>query len=284
MSLAAAESIVVRCAPRRVAGGAVATAAIVLANLILLFGAGHTSILWKWGLDVAVLGTILSHVFLLGLWLALGGQHWLTRLIVVSAPALFLGRAVNYHVPDVPPWEESLLIAGVCLTAVLCHHWLLAPLRWFGSLRLGFAPPQSASSAGRMQMHIRQLLAWTIWCALPCALARAIAPDHVFELLASIALFSGFAVPLAATTALLVLGRRKLLWLVACAAAWGFSTALKQLIPDMFDTPRMWEFNLAVAATVGINLSVLRLCGLRLWRAGPTVRSRGENSAAQAAP
>jgi hypothetical protein len=58
----------------------------------------------------------------------------------------------------------------------------------------------------------------------------------------------------------------KLSWLAAAAAAWGLTTAAKLLIPDLFETSRIWEFNLAVVATVGGNLLLLRLGGLRSYR------------------
>ena len=142
---------------------------------------------------MAAPGFVLSEVFLLALWLALGGQHWLARLIVVTAPALNLGHAINFHVPDLSLWENSLLVAGVSLTAVLCFHALLLPLRWFGGFRLGFVPlPLGDSSGGRQQLLIRHLLAWMVWCSLPCALCRAIAPDFVFEMLATIGLLGAF--------------------------------------------------------------------------------------------
>ena len=178
-----------------------------------------------------------------------------------------MGRAVNFGLPDLPPAEAWVLIAGLCLTFVLCLHALIVPLRWIGSLRLGFQPPAGCRQSGvRMQWRVRHVPLWTIWCAIPCAVVRPVAPDHVVEILLSVALFGGFGLPLAVAMAFLVMSRRKLSWLAAAAAAWGLTTAAKLLIPDLFETSRIWEFNLAVVATVGGNLLLLRLGGLRSYR------------------
>lgn len=244
-------------------------AAVVAANLVLTYGIMSTSLQWRWDLLVAMQGIVFGHVFLLSLWLAWGGSHVVLRATAVTALAFLIGHAVRFRLENVSPWEEFALVGSGVLTAILYFSAMLIPWRLLGARRLSFRPPAQATAERRgMQLGIRHLLVWTFWCALPCGLAQAIAADHAVELLLLVALFSAFGLPLAVTTTLLILGRRRLLWLIAFAAAWGFSSGLKQLVPDMFDTPRMWEFNLAVVVAVGGNLALLRRCGLRMWNAG----------------
>jgi hypothetical protein len=225
------------------------------------------------------IGMLLAQVFLMGLWMALGGLHPAARIGVVVATTL-AGTAAFWlglgrHVGEL--WN-LLTYSGMI---VLATHALLLPLRALLGWRIDFDPAYHARSTDKsMQLRLMHLIAFTTACALPFALARF---HDDFDVVLQVFAFGGIGLAAAAPVAWVVVAARRSLrfWIPAGGML------LFSLIVDFWALAELFSPNsqdalfvyLGAAATVLANLGVLRFFfGLRLFSvlgpAGPSAAAK----------
>lgn len=226
-----------------------------------------------------VVGVPLGQLFLMGLWMALGGLHAAARFAVVAALTA-AGAAVFWlGIGGRPELGEWLIWAG---GIVLATHALLLPLRALAGWRVDFDPAYHARSPDRsMQLRLIHLIGFTAACALPLAVVR-IARD--FDTLAVILGFGGVGLVVAAPIAWLALAPRRMLrfWPAACGVI--FVSLVIDLVFGQVANADIEEalfVYLGIAATVLANLGLLRLLyGLRLFSVlGPEADGMAANVA-----
>lgn len=215
--------------------------------------------------EAIIVGVLLAQLFLMGLWMALGGLCVAGRFSAVAA-ATMAGAAANWFggLFDGSEFQELAALSGAI---VLATHAVLLPLRALLGYRIDFDPAYHARSPDKsMQLRLQHLIAFTAACALPFALVRAIG-DGQSALLA----FSCGGIGLVASFPIawiLVAARRTLrFWLTALGMLLVSLVvdlrALGTLFPRTADALLVY---FTIAATVLANLGVLRLVfGLRLF-------------------
>lgn len=212
------------------------------------------------------IGMLLAQVFLMGLWMALGGLHPAARIGVVVATTLagtsafWLG--LERHIGEL--WN-LLTYSGMI---VLATHALLLPLRALLGWRIDFDPAYHARSTDKsMQLRLMHLIAFTTACALPFALARV---HDDFNVVLQVFAFGGIGLAASAPVAWIVVAARRSLrfWIPAAGMLFvslivDFSALAELVGPDSQDALFVY---LGIVATVSANLGMLRmLFGLRLF-------------------
>lgn len=281
-------------------------ASVVLGNVILpqiiaglIAFSARTSGVGNWVLFL-FLGIGVGQLFLLGVWIALGGLRMVFRillapLLALVASALFIA-AVSLA-SRLPAWGEvALLACGATVigsTAVWMLHATLLPLRWLLGWRVDFDPAYHPLSAqGTMQVGIKHFFIWTIICALPFALARTInfvADENKAGLPLAVCVYCAVGVIIAlligGPLSLACLAQRHFWLRFPAALTWcGFLTlAVAQLVLATGVGGRglvpFWIAGLSMGCfvlTVAGNLLFLRLFGLQLFSVKPN-RKAGDS-------
>jgi hypothetical protein len=211
-----------------------------------------------------VIGVPLAQLFLMGLWMALGGLHAAARFAIVAA-LTGAGTAVFWlGLGGRPELGEWLIWAAAI---VLATHALLLPLRALAGWRIDFDPDYHARLPDKkMQVRLIHLIGFTAACALPLAVVR-IASD--FDTLAVVLGFGGVGLVVSSPIAWLALAPRRMLrfWPAVCGMAF-VSLVIDLVVGEVLDADidEALIVYLSIAATVLANLGVLRLLfGLRLF-------------------
>ena len=236
--------------------------------------------------DGLVIGVLLGQLFLMGLWVALGGLHVAARFVAVAATTIF-GTAVFWAAlgrSEIELWNFQVYSG----TIVLGTHALLLPLRALVGWRIDFDTAYHARSADpKLQIRLVQLIALTTACALPFALARGV--DDSDSVLA-VTVFGGIGLAAAVPIAWIVVAARGTPWFWLAATGMLFVS----LLTDLFVVAEIMHSGidkalfvyLGIAATVLANLGVLRFFfGLRLFSIhGPPAPSAATKSYAPLDP
>ena len=177
-------------------------------GLLSGWSASWTGRNWGWGSG----GTGISAQCLL----ALGGLPNVARFISVLLVTLAGALAVSDQRWTNPNWaawlEHASQIFIVCFFMVLLFHGLLMPLRWLLGWRLDFDPAYHASEkTGRLQVGVVHFLGWTTFLAIPCAIIRMMPREDLAEIATICLSISAMTLPVAASSTLAVVGKRR--WL-----------------------------------------------------------------------
>jgi hypothetical protein len=238
-----------------------------------------------WGAPSYILGGILpAQLFLLGLWMALGGLHAAARLVVVATmtiagtTAFWLG--LDREIREV---GDLLLYSGML---VLSTHALLLPLRTLVGWRVDFDPAYHTHSSNKsLQLRVVHLIAFTAACALPFAFMRA-AEDR--DAVLRVFVFGGIGLAASSPLAWIVLAARRSLrfWIPALGMLLMALVVVLGACGNIFN-PIGAVISLICSgslATVLVNLGVLRFFfGLRLFSifVGPPASAVASGAAAR---
>ena len=211
---------------------------------------------------VAGYGMLLGQIFLMGLWLAYGGLHFLARLLAVAASTA-AGTAVVCLVSGT---TDAPVLAAMSAMMVAVAFALLLPLRTLLGWRIDFDPAYHERSPDRaMQVRLSNIVAYTAVCAVPCALLQAVggANDAATMLL---------------LYALVLIGSFPVVWMAIAthrtARSWFFSICalvasltLALAVPeDTFPVESAFALQLGGLAIVAMNIGLLRFpFGLKLF-------------------
>jgi hypothetical protein len=242
-----------------------ALAAIVVANVLLDFSA---PVVHGTALTGLVIGQLLAQLFLMGLWLALGGLHFIVRFAVVTLVTLAGVLAAFSGELDISDeLREFVVIGGMIVTGT---YAIVVPLRWLLGWRIDFDRAYHATpSYGSMQIGLIHVLGMTTAAALPLGLLHFFPESTNGETklipftFGATGLFGSFPVAM-----LVMAARRQRAWgLIAMAvlpsASYVESVTIDEAIGD--GRALMWFANAGIAVTILFNLGVLRLVGLRLF-------------------
>jgi len=216
------------------------------------------------------LGLLLGQGFLLSVWLALGGLPNVVRfvsvLLVTLAGAIAVSDQSSMN-PNFASWvEQSSQVFIICFFMVLLFHGLLLPLRWLLGWRLDFDPSYHArEKTGRLQVGVVHFFGWTTFLAIPCAIIRLMPGEDLTEIATICLTVSAMTLPVAASLALAVVGRKTWRWTLVAAAIFGITWTAEVFIPGPVFTEHFLQFNLGIVTAVAGNLIVLRLFGLKLF-------------------
>ena len=207
-------------------------------------------------------GMLLGQLFLMGLWLAYGGLHFVARLLAVAASTA-AGTAVVCLVSGT---TDTPMLAAMSAMMVAVAFALLLPLRTLLGWRIDFDPAYHARSPNRaMQLRLANIVAYTAVCAVPCALLQAVggASDAATMLL---------------LYALVLMSSLPVVWMMVAvrrtARSWFFSICvllasltLTLAVPkDTFPVESAFTLEIGGIAIVAMNVGLLRfLFGLRLF-------------------
>ncbi|MBC7854328.1 MAG: hypothetical protein IAF94_12920 [Pirellulaceae bacterium] len=230
------------------------------------------------------LGLLVGQGFLLSAWLALGGLPNVVRFISVLLVTLAGALAVadqGWYIPNLESWlEQASQVFIVCFFMVLLFHGLLLPLRWLLGWRLDFDPAyHSREKTGRLQVGVVHFLGWTTFLAIPCAIIRLMPQDNLAEIVTICLSMSAMALPVAATSALAVVGNRSWRCTLLAVAVFAIMLTAEVYMPGLVFDENYLQFNLGIVAVVAGNLVVLRLLGMKLFSVVPQAahaRSGGE--------
>lgn len=212
-----------------------------------------------------VVGVLLGQLFLMGLWMALGGLHVAARFGVIAATTI-CGTAAFWAAlgrNDAELWNFQIYSG----TIVLGTHALLLPLRALVGWRIDFDPAYHARSAdAKLQIRLVHLIALTTACALPFALARGV--DNTDSIL-TVAVFGGIGLAAAVPIAWIAVAARGSLrfWIKAVGMLFVSLLAHFFVVAEIMHSgiDKALFLYLGVVATVTANLGMLRLLfGLRL--------------------
>lgn len=215
---------------------------------------------------IAYYGVLLGQLFLMGVWLALGGLHFALRLLAIAA-STSAGAFACFAIAELQG-DDLRVFALIGSLIVLLTFAELLPLRTLLGWRIDFDPAYHPRQSRRaMQLRLSQIIAYTAVCAAICALLRAL--GGVDEIAAAF-FFQVFTMLTCLPAAwLIICGRRT--WRAWCASAallisvWIVSAVLhaQDLMPP---TEFVWWIQCGALAIVGLNLGLLRgLFGLRLF-------------------
>ena len=216
------------------------------------------------------LGLLLGQGFLLSVWLALGGLPNVARFLSVLLVTLAGALAVSDQRWTIVNWEawleQATQIFIVCFFMVLLFHGLLLPLRWLLGWRLDFDPTYHARErTGRLQVGLVHFLGWTTFLAIPCGIIRLMPSKEVAGTGLVCLSISAMTLPVAATCALALVGRRRWRWSLLAVAVFGITWTAEVFLPRLVFDENFLQFNLGIVAAVAGNLLVLRLLGLKLF-------------------
>ncbi|HEV3022406.1 MAG TPA: hypothetical protein VGX76_08055 [Pirellulales bacterium] len=209
-----------------------------------------------------VTGYCLAQLFLMSFWLALGGLHFAARFVVVT---LLTGAGTLAAYSGITSSQNDTLwiLAGLGGTIMFGIQAILLPLRWLLGWRADFDRAYHRNTSyGSMQLGLIHLLALTTACAMPFAAIQFFSGQTSTEwglyslILGALVLLVSFPVALLVTTA-----RRQWAWGIIAAGVFASSSFVKSVI----DIPWGVWVNVAMTATVFLNLGALRLVGLRLF-------------------
>ena len=201
-------------------------------------------------------GVLLAQLFLMGLWMALGGLRAAARLAAVAVTTL-VGTAVFWwRLGNSPPefWD----LAAFAGMIVLATHAVLLPLRALLGWRIDFDPAYHARSTDRsMQLRIIHLIAFTTACALPFALFRIL--DETETALQVLA-FGGIGLVASLPAAwIAVAARRSLRFWIPAGGMLLISLVIDLWALDEMFSSGSWD---AIAAYFGIAVTALANLGL----------------------
>ena len=244
-------------------------------------------------------GAVLGQVFLLGIWAGFGGPRREVRLLMVLfAPflavvfcwvILFAGGELQVGSLSKSDLYRSLSLPLSCCSLLLMFHAFVLPLKWLMDWRVGFDFARHPKHQPRMQFGIQQMIVWTVFCALPLGLSRAITflePLNqqqdalgMFLLYQLCLVLLGLA--LAGPLAWVCLARQRVgIKIIAAIAwcllgSWGFGCVLA-IINGTSIFPRPYGFDptitfltVGMCAAVAGNLLFLRLFGLKRFCVHP---------------
>lgn len=244
-----------------------ALAAIVVANILLDFSA--VPVMDGTAMTGLVIGHLLAQLFLMGLWLALGGLHFIIRFAVVTLVTLagvlaaFSGELER---SSSELWE-IVVIGGMIVTGT---NTIVVPFRWLLGWRIDFDRAYHATpSYGSMQIGLIHVLGMTTAVALPFGLFHFFPESTNGETKLIPLTFGATGLLGSFPVAMLVMAaRRQWVWgliavVVLPSASYVESVTIGETIGD--GRALMWFANAGIAVTILFNLGVLRLVGLRLF-------------------
>lgn len=236
----------------------------VLGNLVLFWWCWESLDNWRFN-EMILLGSSLGQLFLLGMWLALGGLHYAARYCLVAGVFLLGVLSTRDQVLEMP-----MVLAAMVLLLV---NAALLPLRGLLGWRVNFDPAYHAAAASAsMQIRIRDVLVWTAVCAFPFAVGKLDLEDDGGDVYFAAAFITTLALAVAAPAALAVVNRRRPWLFLLAAASWiaiviGVEVGLGATFAQSGVNHRVVAFfNGGMLAAVAGNLLVMRLFGLHLFR------------------
>jgi hypothetical protein len=123
------------------------------------------------GLTLFLYGMLLGQLFLMGLWLALGGLHVAARVLAVAS-ATTVGT-LAFFIASQTAVDESRMLSLIAAIVVLTTCAALLPLRIVAGWRIDFDRAYHApSSARKLQLRLWHLIVYTAVWALACAVVQ----------------------------------------------------------------------------------------------------------------
>jgi hypothetical protein len=216
------------------------------------------------------LGLLLGQGFLLSAWLALGGLPNVLRFACVFLVTLVAPLGLSDQGQSFGQWAEwvdqTSQIFIICFFAVLVFHAALLPLRWLLGWRLDFDPAyHRRENTGRLQVGVVNILGWTTFVAIPCAIIRLMPSDDAADITVACLMFVAMTFPLATTVTLAIVGKRRWRWSLGALAVASILCTVHYFVPGLIFEGNSLQFNFGIIAVVAGNLLVLRCFGLKLF-------------------
>ncbi len=214
------------------------------------------------GQTLFLYGMLLGQLFLMGLWLALGGLHVAARVLAVALTTTV--GTMAFFIASQTAVDESRTLSLFAAIAVLATCAVLLPLRILAGWRIDFDRAYHApSSVRKMQLRLLHLIVYTAVWALACALLQWFGDRNIGA--AAIALSAlGFLVSFPIAWAIVATRYSWRFWAASSGMALGaivLNVLLMSgsLLGDVWSGDILFGLQAGSVAMVALNLGILRL-------------------------